>query len=115
MELVDPKLGSNFDNEEAIRMIKVALLWTNLSPALRLAMSAVVSMLEGHDNIQGSIMDPRNYGDEFRFDALRDKYDDIQLQSSSDDQTLVDSLGTTQNGLSSTYAHDLYPINLDSP
>ncbi|THG07242.1 hypothetical protein TEA_023755 [Camellia sinensis var. sinensis] len=114
MELVDPKLGSNFDNEEAIRMIKVGLLCTNPSPALRPAMSAVVRMLEGHDCIQGSIMDPSNYGDEFRFEALRDKYDAMQLQSSSNDQTLVDSLGTTRNGSSSTYAHDLYPINLDS-
>ncbi|CAL5346235.1 unnamed protein product [Camellia sinensis] len=114
MELVDPKLGSNFDNEEAIRMIKVGLLCTNPSPALRPAMSAVVRMLEGHDCIQGSIMDPSNYGDEFRFEALRDKYDAMQLQSSSNDQTLVDSLSTTRNGSSSTYAHDLYPINLDS-
>ncbi|CAL5410039.1 unnamed protein product [Camellia sinensis] len=115
MGLVDPKLGSKFDNKEAIRMIMVALLCTNPSPARRPAMSAVVSMLEGHDSIQGSIMDPSNYGDEFRFEALRDKYDDMQLQSSSDNQTLVDSLGTTRNGSSSTYAHDLYPINLDSP
>ncbi|KAI8006238.1 putative LRR receptor-like serine/threonine-protein kinase [Camellia lanceoleosa] len=102
MELVDPKLGSNFNNEEAIRMIKVALLCTNPSPALRPAMSAVVSMLEGHDSIQGSIMDPSNYSDA------------MQLQSSSDDQTLVDSVGTTRNGSSSMYAHDLYPINMDS-
>ncbi|CAL5412403.1 unnamed protein product [Camellia sinensis] len=115
MGLVDPKLGSNFDNEEAIGMIMVALLCTNPSPARRPAMSAVVSMLEGHDSIQGSIMDPSNYSDEFRFEALRDKYDDMQLQSSSDNQTLVDSLGTTRNGSSSTYAHDLYPINLGSP
>jgi hypothetical protein len=47
MELVDPKLGSEFNKEEAIRMIKVALLCTNPSPALRPTMSAVVSMLEG--------------------------------------------------------------------
>jgi hypothetical protein len=46
MELVDPKLGSEFNKEEAIRMIKVALLCTNPSPALRPTMSAVVSVTQ---------------------------------------------------------------------
>ncbi|KAK9936666.1 hypothetical protein M0R45_013495 [Rubus argutus] len=35
MELVDPRLGSDFTKEEAIRMVKVALLCTNSSPSLR--------------------------------------------------------------------------------
>ena len=47
MELVDPELGSEFNKEEALRMIKVALLCLNPSPALRPTMSAVVGMLEG--------------------------------------------------------------------
>ncbi|KAM7530499.1 hypothetical protein LguiB_033909 [Lonicera macranthoides] len=52
MAIADPRLGSNFDKEEVIRMIKVALLCTNPSPALRPTMSAVVSMLQGHITIQ---------------------------------------------------------------
>ncbi|KAG6639443.1 probable LRR receptor-like serine/threonine-protein kinase At1g07650 isoform X2 [Carya illinoinensis] len=73
VELVDPKLGSEFKMEEAIRMIKVALLCTNPSPALRPTMSAVVSMLEGQTTIDDVIMDPSLYGDKFKFNALREQ------------------------------------------
>ncbi|KAG6639452.1 hypothetical protein CIPAW_10G101500 [Carya illinoinensis] len=73
VELVDPKLGSEFKMEEAIRMIKVALLCTNPSPALRPTMSAVVSMLEGQTTIDDVIIDPSLYGDKFKFNALREQ------------------------------------------
>ncbi|CAL5412411.1 unnamed protein product [Camellia sinensis] len=114
MELVDPKLGPDFDKEEAIKMIKIALLCTNPSPAIRPAMSAVVSMLEGHLDIQDLVMDPSIYGDEFRFRSLKDKYDELQLQSSNEAQTLTDSMVTTEIGSSSTSTNDLYQINCHS-
>ncbi|XP_028107519.1 probable LRR receptor-like serine/threonine-protein kinase At1g07650 isoform X4 [Camellia sinensis] len=114
MELVDPKLGPDFDKEEAIKMIKIALLCTNPSPALRPAMSAVVSMLEGRLDIQDLVMDPSIYGDEYRFRSLKDKYDELQLQSSNEAQSLVDSMVMTQIGSSSASTNDLYQINLDS-
>ncbi|KAF7150364.1 hypothetical protein RHSIM_Rhsim02G0089700 [Rhododendron simsii] len=111
MDLVDPKLGSNFNKEEAMRMTKVALLCTNPSPALRPTMSAVVSMLEGKLGIEELVNNPRVYGDDFRFVALRDKYDELQLQSSTEVDALMDHTGT---GSSSTSAKDLYPRNLYS-
>ncbi|GMY05972.1 probable leucine-rich repeat receptor-like serine/threonine-protein kinase At3g14840 isoform X1, partial [Fagus crenata] len=74
MELVDPKLGSEFNKEEAVRMIKVALLCTNPSPALRPKMSAVVSKLEGRTVVHENGMDPSIYGDELRLRALKDQY-----------------------------------------
>ncbi|XP_058202436.1 probable LRR receptor-like serine/threonine-protein kinase At1g07650 isoform X7 [Rhododendron vialii] len=111
MDLVDPKLGSNFNKEEAMRMTKVALLCTNPSPALRPTMSAVVSMLEGKLGIEELVNDPRIYGDDFRFVSLRDKYDELQLQSSTEVEALMDHTGT---GSSSTSAQDLYPRNLYS-
>ncbi|KAA8515036.1 hypothetical protein F0562_018175 [Nyssa sinensis] len=114
MELVDPKLGSDFNMEEAIRMIKVALLCSNPSPALRPTMSAVVSMLEGHINVHDVITDANIYGDELRLQALRDKYNDLQLQSSGETQTLIDTSVGQPIGSSSTSAQDLYPINLHS-
>ncbi|GAA0182666.1 hypothetical protein LIER_42309 [Lithospermum erythrorhizon] len=55
LELVDPKLGSNYNVEEATRIIKVALLCTNPSPALRPTMSSVVSMFEGKISIQENV------------------------------------------------------------
>ncbi|KAL3748715.1 hypothetical protein ACJRO7_009884 [Eucalyptus globulus] len=47
IELVDPRLGSHFNKEEVLALIKVALMCTNVTPALRPPMSSVVSMLEG--------------------------------------------------------------------
>ncbi|KVI10548.1 Concanavalin A-like lectin/glucanase, subgroup [Cynara cardunculus var. scolymus] len=47
MELVDPRLGSDYDVQEATVVINLALLCTTISPTDRPAMSAVVSMLEG--------------------------------------------------------------------
>ncbi|KAI8567125.1 hypothetical protein RHMOL_Rhmol02G0096600 [Rhododendron molle] len=99
------------DWEEAMRMTKVALVCTNPSPALRPTMSAVVSMLEGKLGIEELVNDPRIYGDDFRFVALRDKYDELQLQSSTEAEALMDHMGI---GSSSTSAQDLCPRNLYS-
>ncbi|CAI9760143.1 unnamed protein product [Fraxinus pennsylvanica] len=82
MELVDPRLSSNFDKEEAERMTKVALLCTNPSPALRPTMSTVCGMLEGYINVQEFKMDPSIYEDELKFQSLREKFQDIRLNSS---------------------------------
>ncbi|KAH7853710.1 hypothetical protein Vadar_005750 [Vaccinium darrowii] len=35
LELVDPRLGSDYDKVEVMMMINVALLYTNASPAVR--------------------------------------------------------------------------------
>nr|GMD87768.1 probable leucine-rich repeat receptor-like serine/threonine-protein kinase At3g14840 [Ipomoea batatas] len=75
MELIDLRLGSDFDKEQALRMIKVALLCTNPSPVLRPSMSAVVSMLEGHDDIPEYKSDLH----EFNLQAMRDCYDGTPL------------------------------------
>ncbi|KAJ7968796.1 GPCR kinase [Quillaja saponaria] len=103
VELVDPKLGSNFNKEEAVRMIKVALLCTNPSPAVRPIMSSVVSMLEGQTTVHELITDPSIYNDESRLKALRDQFDYVQQrkESSSECQSLINS----------SNAQDLYPIS----
>nr|GMD01714.1 probable leucine-rich repeat receptor-like serine/threonine-protein kinase At3g14840 [Ipomoea batatas]GME07048.1 probable leucine-rich repeat receptor-like serine/threonine-protein kinase At3g14840 [Ipomoea batatas] len=77
MELIDSRLGSNFDKDQALRMVKVALLCTNTSPVLRPSMSAVVSMLEGHDDILE--YDPNL--DEYNFQAMKDHYDEMAIRS----------------------------------
>ncbi|KAF7145793.1 hypothetical protein RHSIM_Rhsim04G0092300 [Rhododendron simsii] len=56
MELVDPKLGSDFNKIKVTRMKNVALLCTNESPAVRLAMSSVVSMLEARTVPESSLV-----------------------------------------------------------
>ncbi|XP_031120635.1 probable leucine-rich repeat receptor-like serine/threonine-protein kinase At3g14840 [Ipomoea triloba] len=75
MDLIDPRLGSDLDKEEALRMIKVALLCTNPSPILRPSMSAVVSMLEGH----GDILEYKSDLHEFNFEAMRDRYEETPI------------------------------------
>ncbi|KAJ9560738.1 hypothetical protein OSB04_005898 [Centaurea solstitialis] len=47
MELVDPRLGTDYDVQEMMVVTNLALLCTTISPTDRPAMSAVVSMLEG--------------------------------------------------------------------
>ncbi|CAI9773251.1 unnamed protein product [Fraxinus pennsylvanica] len=113
MELVDPRLGSNFIMDEAERMIKVALLCTNLSPALRPPMSTVYGMLEGYINVQEFKIDPSVYEDELKLQALREKFEDLKPNSCGS-QTLNHPSDARENGSSSVSARDLYPDNLKS-
>nr|XP_023884252.1 probable leucine-rich repeat receptor-like serine/threonine-protein kinase At3g14840 isoform X1 [Quercus suber] len=114
MELVDPELGTEFSKEEALRMIKVALLCINPSPALRPTMSAVVSMLEGQTVIDELNIDLRVYSNEWTFDSLSDQFGQSQRESSMESQGLTQSLKARWIGSSSTSAQDLYPTNLAS-
>ncbi|KAJ6893756.1 LRR receptor-like serine/threonine-protein kinase [Populus alba x Populus x berolinensis] len=74
MEIVDTKLQSEFNKEEAERMIKVALLCNNASPSLRPAMSEVVSMLEGQTSIPEVTSDPSIYGDDLHSKRVKGHY-----------------------------------------
>ncbi|XP_058100938.1 probable LRR receptor-like serine/threonine-protein kinase At1g53430 isoform X2 [Magnolia sinica] len=66
LELVDPVLGSDYSKEEALGMLNLALLCTNLSPTLRPIMSSVVSILEGQIVIQAPTMKPASLSDGWR-------------------------------------------------
>ncbi|KAK1275536.1 putative LRR receptor-like serine/threonine-protein kinase [Acorus gramineus] len=50
-ELIDPRLGMEFNEKEAIRMIKIVFLCTSASPVDRPSMSVVLSMLEGKTQV----------------------------------------------------------------
>ena len=104
MGLVDPKLGSEFSHEEVVRMIKVALLCTNPSPALRPTMSSVVSMLEGRTLVHELIMDPSVYGDQSRFKALTEYIDQLRIPSSRDSESFFYSSKAASVGHSSLTA-----------
>ncbi|KAG6737116.1 hypothetical protein POTOM_059889 [Populus tomentosa] len=108
MELVDPKLGSGFDKKEAVIMIKVALLCTNQSPALRPKMSAVVKMLEGKGDVQELVMDPSTFGDPSRFKGYKHKSDQSSFRNNSENQPLVRSTDGPWIDSSSTSAQDHY-------
>ena len=83
--------------------MKVALLCTNPSPTLRPTMSAVVSMLEGQTAVHELIMDIISiYGNDLRFKALREYFDQIMGQGSDDTQSLIHSSDATWIGSSTT-------------
>ncbi|XP_031106377.1 probable LRR receptor-like serine/threonine-protein kinase At1g53430 isoform X1 [Ipomoea triloba] len=52
LDLVDQSLGSNYPKEEALMMLKLALLCANPSPTLRPPMSSVVKMLNREIPVQ---------------------------------------------------------------
>lgn len=52
LELVDPRLGSGYSEEEAMEMLNLALLCASPSPTLRPSMSSVVGMLQGAIPVQ---------------------------------------------------------------
>ncbi|PRQ29285.1 putative protein kinase RLK-Pelle-DLSV family [Rosa chinensis] len=118
-ELVDQRLGSDFKEEQAIRMAKVALLCTNSAPSLRPTMSVVVSMLEGRTSVPELIMDPSIYGDKMRMSALRQQFDQIVNDSSirsqtsyTDSQSHLRSSDVPWTGSSgTTTSSDLYKLN----
>ena len=100
LDLVDQRLGSKFNKKEAIRMTKVALLCTNPSPSLRPIMSEVVKMLEGRADVPEFVMGPSVYAD--GFGALRNQFDQISHQDTSENQSLIQSSDGLWTSSSST-------------
>ncbi|XP_062169214.1 probable LRR receptor-like serine/threonine-protein kinase At1g53430 [Alnus glutinosa] len=132
LELVDPKLGSSYPPEEAMRMLNLALLCTNPSPTLRPSMSSVVSMLEGKIAVQAPIIKRSETNLDARFKAFGKLSQDSQTQISTfsqdsqiqreismtgpwtDSSVSVHSKDETRDHSSSSrLLQDLYDVNLD--
>ncbi|KAB5521333.1 hypothetical protein DKX38_025652 [Salix brachista] len=72
LDLVDPSLGQDYNEEEVITMINVALLCSDVSSAVRPTMSSVVSMLEGKAAVQDfDIADKSKSMDEHKIARLK--------------------------------------------
>ncbi|TYI84651.1 hypothetical protein E1A91_D05G380200v1 [Gossypium mustelinum] len=82
LELVDPSLGSKYSNEEALRMLNIALLCTNPSPTLRPSMSSVVSMMEGKIPVQAPLIKRKDADRDARFRAFEMLSHDSQMNVS---------------------------------
>nr|DAD37734.1 TPA_asm: hypothetical protein HUJ06_008375 [Nelumbo nucifera] len=82
LKLVDPVLESNYSEEEALRMLNLALICTNPSPSLRPAMSDVVNMLEGKMPVQASRIKPGSENERMRFKAFEKLSRDSQSNTS---------------------------------
>lgn len=106
MEIVDPILECEFNRNEAVRMIEVALVCTNSSPSIRPSMSEVVQMLEGEIEVTQVMSDPCLYGHNWSISKLRG----IDTHGSS--STLgVNDQTTTTTTQSSVSECDLYPLS----
>ncbi|MBA0866272.1 hypothetical protein Goshw_019541 [Gossypium schwendimanii] len=82
LELVDPSLGSKYSNEEALRLLNIALLCTNPSPTLRPSMSSVVSMMEGKIPVQAPLIKRKDADRDARFKAFEMLSHDSQMNVS---------------------------------
>ncbi|KAL1809909.1 hypothetical protein ACET3Z_026903 [Daucus carota] len=103
MELVDEKLESDYNEEEVMVMINVALLCADVMPSVRPPMSSVVSIPEG-----GAIIE------EFISDASQSRKIKEPNPSSSD-TSIVQSLSIHDTcTASSTSTADLYPVAFES-
>ena len=70
LELVDQRLGSDYSQEQALRLLNIALLCTKTSPTQRPRMSSVVKMLCGQIPIE-VVPDDDNLSEDLRFDIAR--------------------------------------------
>ncbi|XP_023632709.1 probable LRR receptor-like serine/threonine-protein kinase At1g29720 isoform X2 [Capsella rubella] len=109
MEIVDAMLKGEFNNNEAARMIKVALVCINSSPSLRPTMSEVVQMLEGEMEIPQVMSGPGLYGPNWSISKLKE----IDTDGSSSKFGVTDHQ-TTTTVKSSASGSDLYPLYPES-
>ncbi|XP_010460740.1 PREDICTED: probable LRR receptor-like serine/threonine-protein kinase At1g29720 [Camelina sativa] len=109
MEIVDPMLEGEFNSNEAVRMIKVALVCINSSPSLRPTMAEAVQMLEGEIEITQVMSSPGLYGPNWSISKLRD----INTHGSSSTYGVTDHQMTT-TVTSSASGCDLYPLYPES-
>ncbi|XP_021814908.1 probable leucine-rich repeat receptor-like serine/threonine-protein kinase At3g14840 [Prunus avium] len=107
MDLVDPRLGSDFNKEEMMRTINVALLCCNATSTIRPTMSSVVSMLEGRAAVQILVSDPNASNNEM--DAMMKHFESTLGMNTSESQIQTASSQGPLTG-SSTSVHDIYPV-----
>ncbi|GMP66077.1 hypothetical protein CsSME_00026587 [Camellia sinensis var. sinensis] len=106
MELVDPRLKSDFNKEQVMVMLNVALLCTNAIATIRPTMSSVVSMLEGKAEVQS-----------FSIDGIEPEKTDNWFQYSPEMSTSdshCHGISTDRPWTDTTSTSDLYPLNLSS-
>ena len=114
MELVDRRLGSNFNEKEVMMMIKVGLLCTNAIANLRPSMSTVLGMLEGKTVIPEFISDSSEIMDENKLEAMRQFYSQMEENQSNETHTNHSSSKDGSWIASPSSTSDLYPLHTDS-
>ncbi|RID71614.1 hypothetical protein BRARA_C03541 [Brassica rapa] len=121
MEVVDPRLGTDYNREEAMKMIQIGILCTSLVPSDRPSMSTVVSMLEGHSTVDVEELLENSFSrgnekDEESVRAMKRHFAMIggQEMTNVTKHTTNNDGPFTSSSSSSANAGDLYPVKLDS-
>ncbi|KAK3008788.1 hypothetical protein RJ639_014532 [Escallonia herrerae] len=116
MELVDLRLGSEYDKEEVMAMINVALLCTNISPAVRPAMSSVVSMLEGKAVVPEFVSEASVSSDDIaNQQEMKPQHYDSHVTTTSMGDGQIHSMSIdVPFTASSTSTGDLYPVEVNT-
>ncbi|XP_022981273.1 probable leucine-rich repeat receptor-like serine/threonine-protein kinase At3g14840 isoform X2 [Cucurbita maxima] len=109
LELVDPRLGLEYNQREAMTIIDIAFRCTNNTAAVRPTMSSVVSMLEGKVAVKEVVSDPSVSKQEVNTTCVY--YQKGQTTDESRIQNM--SIDGPWTG-SSTTGSDLYPMLMDS-
>ncbi|CAI9088862.1 OLC1v1023310C1 [Oldenlandia corymbosa var. corymbosa] len=112
MELIDLRLGSDYNKEQVMRTLHIALLCTNVVPTERPSMSSVVSMLEGRGGVDmiSSASKRSASGKHKKLKSLGLTKEQQQLANPGDSQIEM-SMDVPFTG-SSTATGDLYPGDL---
>ncbi|KAG7581981.1 Serine-threonine/tyrosine-protein kinase catalytic domain [Arabidopsis suecica] len=114
-EVVDPRLGTDYNKQEAMTMIKIGMLCTSQAPGDRPSMSTVVSMLEGHSTVNVEKLleaSLNNEKDEESVRAMKRHYATIGEEEITNTTTTDGPF--TSSSTSTANAGDLYPVKLDS-
>lgn len=107
VELVDQRLGCNYNIEEAENMVNVALLCTNAAASERPTMSEVVNMLDGKMAIPDGVPDFRAYTD-VRFRSIRGTHPHREIENASGTQSETSTTMHTNIVSSSTSSQNLH-------
>ncbi|KAK7359171.1 hypothetical protein VNO77_01119 [Canavalia gladiata] len=110
IQLVDERLGSEVNSTEAIMLMKVALLCTDVSPSHRPTMSEVVNMLEGRMNIPDDVPQPSAFTEDIRFRSMREIHQQMENHSLSTSRT-EDSRGLPTHSSPSIFGDDIHEIS----
>ncbi|MED6209230.1 hypothetical protein PIB30_052708 [Stylosanthes scabra] len=117
MELVDRRLGSDFNEEEVMVMIQVAILCTNATPNLRPSMSSVVSMLEGETIVPEFVSDQSELMDEMKLEAMRQYYyekEENKMNNEAKSSVSHNNNDVVDDQWTASSSSDLYPMHIDS-
>ncbi|PKI54263.1 hypothetical protein CRG98_025323 [Punica granatum] len=112
MDLIDPRLGSDFKKDEVMVMINVALLCTSISPAARPPMSSVVRMLERDEEVPAPIPRSTVINDAEKIEAMRRHFNGcMEEQEDKLSERNIESFASEAPPAASSISRsDLYPI-----